>query len=315
MRALYLLAFVVSGHVASADVSSLYAGVPKSSEEIRILENPGFVVGYSDARENPLWVAFRLFPVTSTQTERRPSRFRTDSRTAARVRHADYTNSGYDRGHMAPNYAIATRYGRAAQLETFLMSNICPQRPTLNRQVWRRLEERVANGYANDLGEIWVVTGPIFDADRELLPTGVEIPDMFYQIILDELEGKPRALAFIVGQDVGSRFPLESFLVSVDAVERATGIDFFHELEDATERALEEPVPQALWNVSLTRPSRGSPTIQEPATATTNTVYVTSSGSKYHRVGCSYLRNHSRPMSLEAAKRSYGPCSRCKPPR
>lgn len=44
------------------------------------------------------------------------------------------------------------------------------------------------------------------------------------------------------------------------------------------------------------------------------TVYVTKTGSKYHRAGCSYLRSSSRPIPLSAAKRSYSPCSRCNPP-
>lgn len=43
-------------------------------------------------------------------------------------------------------------------------------------------------------------------------------------------------------------------------------------------------------------------------------VYVTDSGSKYHRGSCSYLRKSRIPMKLSAAKRRYSPCSRCHPP-
>ncbi len=45
------------------------------------------------------------------------------------------------------------------------------------------------------------------------------------------------------------------------------------------------------------------------------TVYVTRTGRKYHRGSCSYLRKSKIPMSLKAAKASYGPCSRCRPPQ
>ena len=41
-----------------------------------------------------------------------------------------YSGSG-DRGHLAPNYAIAVM---GVKIDTFLMSNITPQRPNLNRQ-------------------------------------------------------------------------------------------------------------------------------------------------------------------------------------
>ncbi len=45
------------------------------------------------------------------------------------------------------------------------------------------------------------------------------------------------------------------------------------------------------------------------------TVYVTRTGSKYHRAGCRYLKKSSIPMSLEEAKKRYSPCSVCNPPR
>lgn len=45
------------------------------------------------------------------------------------------------------------------------------------------------------------------------------------------------------------------------------------------------------------------------------TVYVTRTGSKYHRSGCRYLRQSMIPMQLSEARGSYGPCSVCSPPR
>jgi len=45
------------------------------------------------------------------------------------------------------------------------------------------------------------------------------------------------------------------------------------------------------------------------------TVYVTRTGSKYHRSGCQYLRRSRMPVSLKEAKQSYDPCSVCRPPR
>ncbi len=43
-------------------------------------------------------------------------------------------------------------------------------------------------------------------------------------------------------------------------------------------------------------------------------VYVTRTGSKYHRAGCRYLRSSSIPISLSGAKQRYSPCSVCNPP-
>ena len=56
----------------------------------------------------------------------------------------------------------------------------------------------------------------------------------------------------------------------------------------------------------------------EPASTTdtqTVTVYITRTGTKYHRPGCRYLRQSKIPISLKDAKQHYTPCSVCKPPR
>ena len=143
-----IVIFLLTSCGISNDNNNLpyYAGLP-ASEATAIIENTGFTVGYSELHKTPVWVSYRLFRVDDPVSGERPSRFKVDERTEAKVKHDDYTNSGYDRGHIAPNYAISTRFGRVAQLQTFLMSNICPQLPRLNRQVWKRLEQRVAKTY------------------------------------------------------------------------------------------------------------------------------------------------------------------------
>lgn len=224
----------------------IYAGLPKG-RDYEILENRGFVVGYSESRRNPLWVAYKLGS-KKFSSAKRPSRFDVDDRTDVEVKHGDYTGSGFDRGHMAPNYAIATRFGIAAQKETFLMSNICPQKPKLNRQVWRYLEERIANHYSNQLEEIWVITGPIFDENITKLPSGVEVPDAFYKIVVDEKENHLEVMAFIFDQDVSGKEKLRSFLTSVDEVEKRTGLDFYSDLKDSIEDEMESSVSSTLWD-------------------------------------------------------------------
>jgi len=231
--------------IADDDRPVCYAGMPYC--EALVPDNIGFVIGYSEVHKDPVWVAYRLSAVDSVKIQKRPSRFKTVERTTSKVSQDDYKDSGYDRGHMAPNYAIATRYGREAQLQTFLMSNICPQSSKLNRGIWNGLEQKIADIYANDLGEVWVVTGPVFDNQREYLTTGVEIPDAFYKIVVDELDGHPRMIALLIPQEVEGCEDLERFIVSVDSIEGITGIDFFQELEDSMEDSLESIIPDKLW--------------------------------------------------------------------
>lgn len=48
-----------------------------------------------------------------------------------------------------------------------------------------------------------------------------------------------------------------------------------------------------------------------PVAETSETVYVTDTGSKYHRDGCQYLHSSKNPISLEEAEKNYSPCSKC----
>jgi len=43
------------------------------------------------------------------------------------------------------------------------------------------------------------------------------------------------------------------------------------------------------------------------------TVYVTKTGTKYHRADCRHLSKSKIPISLEDAKKRYSPCKDCKP--
>lgn len=63
-------------------------------------------------------------------------------------------------------------------------------------------------------------------------------------------------------------------------------------------------------NINST-PKTGSQTAEKKEI----TVYITKTGSKYHSSGCRYLSKSKIPISLDAAKKSYSPCSVCNPPR
>lgn len=227
-----------------------FAGLPRGGE-VQVLRNPGFVVGYSEARRQPLWVAFRATTLKgSPRVPPRPKNFEIDERTKARVSTFDYTGSRYDRGHLAPNYLIGRLYGRDAQRATFLMSNIAPQRARLNQLVWQRLEEAESDKVAPRAGELWVVTGPVFGAQPRTLKSGIPVPEAFYRIWLDLRDaGTPAALGFMVPQQVCGTEPLGDYLASVDEIEQRTGLDFFSELDDPHEAALESARTAQGWQL------------------------------------------------------------------
>lgn len=205
-------------------------------------------MAYCEYKKNPIWVAYRVHDVPAAAAPPRPSRFRIDTRTESRVNHDCYTHSGFDRGHMAPNHAIATRFGEEAQQETFLMTNVAPQTPNLNRRVWESLERRIAREYASTFGEVWVKIGPVFAPPSERLSCGVAVPVAFWKVILalDEA-GTPLALAFIIPRELDGTKDPALFLTSIEAIQRLTGLDLFHELPDDFEAAFEAAVAEGLW--------------------------------------------------------------------
>ncbi len=231
----------------------LFGGEPRRAgfpHEIRTLHNTAYTVGYCDEVANPVWSGYRVFRLTSPpQIGSRPDSFTPDTRTAARVQPGDYTGSGYDRGHMTPNYAIGSRFSRRAQEETFLLSNIAPQRHKLNAGLWANLEARVADNYTGRFGQVWVMTGPVFGPlDRaEKLRGKIVIPRAFYTIVTQWHEGGVRAEAFLCEQEVSSRGSFTPFLTTVGELERQTGLRFFPDLEPAAHDRLAAQKPGSAW--------------------------------------------------------------------
>ncbi len=229
----------------------VYGGNPsqglKLFDRVTLLENESYTVGYSESMKNPLWVAYRVFDVPSLDSGKRPSSFRIDRRTEAKVPGSAFRGTGYDRGHMAPNHAIATRYGVDGQWETFMMSNIVPQPPRVNRYIWKDLEARVSRRYGRYFGEVWVVTGPVFAEPVERLGSGVAIPSGYYKVLADESGDELRVLAFMVESDCPPYTRIKSRLVSVDELEVRTGLNFFPKLSKEAQVELEAQPAGRLW--------------------------------------------------------------------
>lgn len=242
-----------TGRIASGDKAIVYGGAPRAgaaanAPTFRVLTNQAYAVGYSDTLGNPVWAAYHVRDLASLPTPAaRPDKFEVDKRTSARVTTEDYANSGYDRGHLAPNYAIATHYGTAAQKETFLMSNITPQLHALNAGLWKELEMKIATSWPARYSEVWVIAGPVFGAQPKHLRGGVAVPEAFFLIVVDENEGKLRTLAFLVPQEAPHEADPARYLVSIDEIQRRTGLDFLSELDDAAERQVEQGKATRVW--------------------------------------------------------------------
>lgn len=105
----------------------------------------------------------------------RKNDFRADKRIANGPTPEDYTNSGYDRGHMTP---AADSNSDKQMSETFLMTNMTPQLPSVNRVAWRMLEDRVRS-----VPFVHVITGAVYKYPAKTIGKNkVPVPIALYKI-------------------------------------------------------------------------------------------------------------------------------------
>ena len=139
------------------------------------------------------------------------------------------------------------------------MSNMSPQVPGFNRGIWKKLEGNVRN-WASDNGEIYVVTGPILSGSYPSIGSNqVSIPNYYYKVILDYKEPEIKGIGFVLPHQKSSS-SIQSFAVTIDEVERKTGIDFFHALPDDVEEQIESNLAVNKWSFRSTKGYSGSST-------------------------------------------------------
>ncbi|MDP5157817.1 MAG: DNA/RNA non-specific endonuclease [Flaviramulus sp.] len=203
----------------------------------QIIHHQGYSLSYSEPHEQAEWVAYELKKAHLSNTNFKRPYFEIDE--AVKTGAADWRNykkSGFDRGHLCP--AGDRRYSQLAHDETFLTSNISPQKHDFNSGIWNTLEQKVRY-WASKYNGVYVVTGGVLKGNMKTI--GVErvaVPNQFFKILIDNNNGKTKMIAFLMSHQNSDK-PLYDFVVSVDEVEALTGIDFFPELEDAIENKLE----------------------------------------------------------------------------
>lgn len=245
-----------------------YSGLPQNQNEheVLILINHGYVIGFSPHRKQALWAMYQVSHARDDVSYDRIHFFSDDARIpdSARIG-TDTFGNGYHLGHLVPNAAINHQYGKLAQMETFLMSNISPQKAELNTGVWLRLEDKIRTDYiAGPRGEeygdqhVWVIVGPIFSEEPEYIEreNGIQvpIPKAFFAVLVDpyrypyDRPGNAEYMAFIFDQNVSRGQPLDdSLLVSINEIEEKTGLNLFPGFTEYYQNSLEAEPVDSVW--------------------------------------------------------------------
>lgn len=185
----------------------------------------GYAVLHDDVRKVPLYSAEHLQGRDLTGQEARTDNFQADPDLppGQRAELNDYRKSGYDRGHMAP--AADFSGSKTGMDQSFLLSNMVPQNGDLNRHVWAGLEG-ATRACAKTLGDVHVLTGPIFDGRVKTIgPDRVEVPDMLYKIVVGP-RGNSRAF-LLPNKSLPNDTSFARYEVPIAEIERLSGITFF----------------------------------------------------------------------------------------
>lgn len=250
----FIMAFVLS-YVMVVTLTALPSGrwwVPQCTDENHDHEYhsyTGFELCYEEQYEQPMFVSYSL---TKDQMNciglDRSDCFAADPKiTTGSATLADYKNSGYSRGHLAPNSDM--NYSTKVQTECFLLSNMSPQEQNyFNGGIWLFAENAVRElGKSHD--RIVVITGPILDKTKYKVigKNEVAVPDDFYKIVIF-IDGEKIVGSFTVIMSQTNKLAAKAkdlkwddprFITTIDAVEARTGIDFFPTLDPKVEAYLE----------------------------------------------------------------------------
>lgn len=208
-----------------------------------------YALSYNSTLNVPNWVSWELNKDWYGDVARYSGNFISDASLPAefyRVKHSDYTNSGYDRGHMvrSEERTLTDEDNKS----TFLLTNILPQRPDLNQGVWLKFEYWCEDMCKDSLKELYVISGGIFHEPHDQLNGKVAVPDSCFKIVvvlergqgLADVSANTRVVSVIMPNIQGVRSDAwEKYVTSVDQIEVSTGYDFLNLVSDEIEVSLE----------------------------------------------------------------------------
>lgn len=222
--------------------------LPRIQDYNTVFVHHYYCLQYNEYLEQASWVAYELTREEVEGKTKRGNYFRPDPLIkSGSASPDDYKYSGYDKGHLAP--AADMKISQLAMSESFLMSNITPQKPGLNRRKWAQLE-RIVRNWAIENSTLLISSGPIFVPGKKIKYIGknkVAVPHYFFKVIAHYQGSEIKGIGFILPN---KRAPgkLEDYALTIDTVEELSGLDFFYSLPSKIEESIESQIDLRLWS-------------------------------------------------------------------
>lgn len=219
--------------------------LPSVGNREQLVKHTMYALSYNEGYELPSWAAYQLTPEQARATGTFKEKYIEDPLvTTGSSSVKDYKDAGFIMGQLVPPEDMYTSSKFVE--ETFLTSNTVPLKPVFNKNIWKKMEMLIRE-WAAEGNTLYIVAGPVL-TDAPFGTFGqnkISIPLRYYKAILD-VNGE-RAIGFIMRSNTASGAP-KSFAISVDELEKITGIDFFPSLPDDLETRLESNKDFTKWN-------------------------------------------------------------------
>lgn len=238
-------------------------GLPTSNKKLTVVEHNALTIGFNEAFRMASWTFHVLVPDVITGGVTRTNDFRPDPKLEGKTAVEEdyfitkvrdngsisYEGFGFDRGHLAPSADF--RWSEKGLSESYFYSNMTPQRPGFNRESWAEVENLLRRIIENNPKRYFVLTGPVLHDSLPAIEQSVnqiQIPELHYKIIVDMDEKDPKGMAFLMPNKKCEN-PLFSYIVSIDSVEKVTGLNFFPNLSAEMEQKIESKADYNAWKV------------------------------------------------------------------
>ena len=226
-----------------------------------LISRTQYTLSYNESHGTPNWVSYELDARQMAAGQDRCNCFTADPNlpAAKQIFTSDYTNGGFDRGHMTRS-ADRTA-GNTDNAATYYLTNVVPQQADLNQGVWAQFENALADSANKGGRAVYIITGPIYSPAHGLTflknEGKVAIPDSTWKVafIGPRDGGVPfnRATIQTWGDLAGTTVlavnmpnisgvrndPWQKYLTTVDKIEASTGYDFLSLLPTAFQAAIE----------------------------------------------------------------------------
>ena len=137
------------------------------------------------------------------------------------------------------------KWNKNAMYDSFAFTNICPQTERCKSGVWNNIET-TCREWAIDYDDIYIVCGPIYDGIPERMgPNEIAIPDAFFKVVIC-MNGKKKGIGFIC-DNINASQSMKKCVVTIEEIERLTGIDFFPNLNSRDRHTIEEKANLKDW--------------------------------------------------------------------